>query len=46
MERVRELLAAHALLPLEEIERRLLEASRSHGTPHDDQSLILIRRLA
>lgn len=46
MDRVRELLAAHASLPLEEIQGRLLDASRSYGTPHDDQSLILIRRLA
>lgn len=46
MERVRGVLASHAPAPLAEIELKLLAAARAHGTPHDDQSLILIRRAA
>jgi sigma-B regulation protein RsbU (phosphoserine phosphatase) len=46
MERVRAVLATHARAPLAEIELKLLAAARAHGTPHDDQSLILIRRVA
>jgi serine phosphatase RsbU (regulator of sigma subunit) len=46
MERVHGVLAAHAKAPLAEIELKLLAAARAHGTPHDDQSLILIRRTA
>ena len=46
MERVCGVLAAHAKAPLAEIELKLLAAARAHGTPHDDQSLILIRRVA
>jgi len=46
MERVRTVLATHAGAPLAEIELKLLAAARAHGTPHDDQSLILIRRVA
>lgn len=46
MDRVRAVLAAHATAPLADLELRLLAAARAHGTPHDDQSLILIRRLA
>jgi len=46
MERVRGVLAAHAKAPLAEIELKLLAAARAHGTPHDDQSLILIRRVS
>ena len=46
MERVRAVLIAHARAPLAEIELKLLAAARAHGTPHDDQSLILIRRVA
>ncbi len=45
-ERVKTVLATHAREPLEGLERHLLAAARAHGTPHDDQSLILIRRLA
>jgi serine phosphatase RsbU (regulator of sigma subunit) len=46
MERVHGVLAANATAPLAEIERELVAAARAHGTPHDDQSLILIRRTA
>ena len=46
LERVKQVLATHAREPLEDLERHLLAAARAHGTPHDDQSLILIRRLA
>jgi hypothetical protein len=45
MTRVRAVLATHARAPLATIELELLDAARAHGTPHDDQSLILIRRL-
>jgi sigma-B regulation protein RsbU (phosphoserine phosphatase) len=44
MERVKVVLKRHARQPLAEIELKLLAAARAHGTPHDDQSLILIRR--
>jgi hypothetical protein len=44
-DRIRAVLAQHATAPLEEIETKLLAAARAHGTPHDDQSLVLIRRL-
>jgi hypothetical protein len=44
--RVEEVLAQHATLPLAELEVKLLAAARAHGTPHDDQSVILVRRLA
>ena len=43
-DRVREVLSRHATAPLEEIETKLLAAARAHGRPHDDQSLVLIRR--
>ena len=43
-DRVRAVLAAHATAPLEVIETKLLAAARAHGTPHDDQSVILVRR--
>lgn len=46
MERVKAVFAGHARKPLAEIELKLLAAARAHGTPHDDQSLILIRRVA
>ena len=46
MPRVRAVLAEHARAPLAKIELELLDAARAHGTPHDDQSLILIRRLS
>ena len=42
--RVRDVLARNATLPLAELEVKLLAAARAHGTPHDDQSLILVRR--
>ena len=45
LDRVCACLATHAREPLESIERHLLAAARAHGAPHDDQSLILIRRL-
>jgi sigma-B regulation protein RsbU (phosphoserine phosphatase) len=45
LERVIDVLAQHATLPLAELEVKLLAAARAHGTPHDDQSLILIRRV-
>ena len=44
-DRVRAVLAQHGPAPLEVIETRLLAAARAHGTPHDDQSLVLIRRV-
>lgn len=44
-DRVRATLAEHATSPLEEIETKLLAAARAHGRPHDDQSIILVRRL-
>jgi serine phosphatase RsbU (regulator of sigma subunit) len=44
-DRVRAVLARLATAPLEEIETQLLAAARAHGTPHDDQSLVLIRRV-
>jgi serine phosphatase RsbU (regulator of sigma subunit) len=44
--RVEEVLAQHATLPLAELEVKLLAAARAHGTPHDDQSVILVRRMA
>lgn len=46
LDRVRAVLAANATLPLADLELRLLAAARAHGTPHDDQSLILVRRMA
>jgi hypothetical protein len=42
---VRATLAEHATSPLEEIETKLLAAARAHGRPHDDQSIILVRRV-
>jgi sigma-B regulation protein RsbU (phosphoserine phosphatase) len=44
LDRVTATLATHAREPLDALERRLLAAARAHGAPHDDQSLILIRR--
>lgn len=44
-DRVRAALARHGTAPLEEIETKLLAAARAHGKPHDDQSLVLIRRV-
>jgi len=46
LDRVCGVLATHAREPLESLERHLLAAARAHGAPHDDQSLILIRRLS
>lgn len=43
--RVTDVLARHATLPLAELEVKLLAAARAHGTPHDDQSLVLVRRV-
>jgi sigma-B regulation protein RsbU (phosphoserine phosphatase) len=45
MEGVRATFAANAQSPLTQLEEALLNASRSHGTQLDDQSLILIRVL-
>jgi hypothetical protein len=44
LERVGDVLARNATLPLAELEVKLLAAARAHGTAHDDQSLILVRR--
>lgn len=44
LERVTDVLAQNATLPLPELEVKLLAAARAHGTPHDDQSVILVRR--
>jgi hypothetical protein len=44
-DRVRAVLAEHAIAPLAVLETKLLAAARAHGTPHDDQSLVLIRRV-
>lgn len=44
LERVADVLAQNATLPLPELEVKLLAAARAHGTPHDDQSVILVRR--
>jgi sigma-B regulation protein RsbU (phosphoserine phosphatase) len=45
LDRVRAAFAAGATLPLADLELRLLAAARAHGSPHDDQSLILVRRV-
>jgi hypothetical protein len=45
LERVTQVLAQNATLPLADLELKLLAAARAHGTPHDDQSLVLIRRM-
>ena len=44
LERVADVLAQNATLPLAELEVKLLAAARAHGTPHDDQSVVLVRR--
>jgi hypothetical protein len=46
LERVKAVLAQNATLPLAELEVKLLAAARAHGTPHDDQSVVLVRRIA
>ena len=46
LEGVGQVFAAHAGEPLDALERHILAAARAHGAPHDDQSLILIRRVA
>jgi hypothetical protein len=43
LEAVKQVLAAHARLPLPAIEKALVDAARAHGPQLDDQSLILVR---
>jgi serine phosphatase RsbU (regulator of sigma subunit) len=43
LERVKEIITAHAGEPLDAIEARLLEAVRAHGPQLDDQTLLLVR---
>jgi serine phosphatase RsbU (regulator of sigma subunit) len=45
LDRMKALVAAHAEGPLDELERRILDAVRGHGRQQDDQSLLLVRVL-
>ena len=45
LDRMKALISAHAGGPLEELERRILDAVRGHGPQLDDQSLLLVRVL-
>jgi serine phosphatase RsbU (regulator of sigma subunit) len=44
--RVKALMQEHATAPLDRLEDRLLTASRAHGPQMDDQTLLLIRKIA
>jgi hypothetical protein len=43
---VKTLIQEHANAPLDRIEERLLTAARTHSAQRDDQTLLLIRRVA